>query len=323
MVYMLFDNPADKKKMEFLKAYDETASYELVFPKEKCNSLKKMLVICSNCINCSSRDDIIICWYDFMGIICWWLCKFFHKNRNIVVLNILLKNKKSLRNRVVRFLYKYALKSSELKATVTSKEYGDSINKLLGINKKYVLLYDIYHEEYEVGYVGQIQEQSVFCGGRNGRDWGFLLELAKEMKDIQFNIVISKEQYELYKDSFEENINVKSEISEEEFLKFMCQSSLVLMPLNTEAPAGLIAMFQGSANGKMIITSDTATTREYFGNERGVLCKKDINDWKMQIQYWIGHLEEANERATKMKLFLERECSKKQYSEMLQKIVSE
>ena len=43
----------------------------------------------------------------------------------------------------------------------------------------------------------------------------------------------------------------------------MCQSSLVVMPLDTEAPAGLIAFFQAAANGRMSITSDTVTTREY------------------------------------------------------------
>ena len=35
MVYFLFDNPADKKNMEFLKEYD-TASFKLLFPKEQC-----------------------------------------------------------------------------------------------------------------------------------------------------------------------------------------------------------------------------------------------------------------------------------------------
>lgn len=65
----------------------------------------------------------------------------------------------------------------------------------------------------------------------------------------------------------------------------MCQPSLVLMPLNTEAPSGLIVIFQAVANCKLIITTDTVTTREYFGNQRGVLCENDLGDWEKQVRY--------------------------------------
>lgn len=322
MVYMLFDNPADKKNMNFLKDYDETASFEMVFPREQCKFIKSMVRACKNCIDDSSKGDTIICWYDFMGIICWWLCKFLNKKRKIVALNILLKNKKSIKNKVARLLYKGALSSGNLKATVTSREYGRSINALLGTRKQFILLHDIYHGGYEIEYDGVVQKNSVFCGGRNGRDWAFLLKLSKEMLDIQFNVVLPQDVYEQYKNLFGENVNVKSEIPEQEFLMFMCQSSLVLMPLDTEAPAGLIAMFQAAANGKMIITSDTVTTREYFSDRRGCLCNKTTDDWKSQIRFWLGHQDEATECARRLTAFLESECSEKKYAEILGQIAN-
>ena len=63
MVYFLFDNPADKKNMEFLKEYD-TASFKLLFPKEQCLSVQSMIKVCNDCIrnSCvckSSRLDEI------------------------------------------------------------------------------------------------------------------------------------------------------------------------------------------------------------------------------------------------------------------------
>lgn len=320
MVYFLFDNPADKKNMEFLKEYD-TASFILVFPKEQCLSVQSMIKVCNDCIRKSSKGDTIICWYDFMGILCWWLCRILHKNRKIVVLNILLKNKKSLKNQIARMLYRSALKSKNLVATVTSKEYGAYVNKLLGIKKQYVLLHDIYHGGYDIDYAGQVLENSVFCGGRNGRDWDFLFKLAKQMPDIQFNIVAPKDVYDEYKDVSADNIEVKTEIPEPEFLRLMCQSVLVLMPLNTEAPAGLIAMFQAAANRKLIITSDTVTTREYFAKERGVLCENNLGEWDKQIRYWIDNEKNATERVEKFLIFLDNECSEKKYAEDLLQIV--
>ena len=74
MVYMLFDNPADKQNMTFLNGY-EAAKIRQVYPQQKCNSVKEMLAVCKDMIKQSAEGDTIICWYDFMAVLCWWLCK--------------------------------------------------------------------------------------------------------------------------------------------------------------------------------------------------------------------------------------------------------
>ena len=134
MVYILFDNPVDRTKMRFLTKYMHTPFKE-IYPEQKCNSIKSMIKECQKCIDNSGDNDTIVCWYDFMGILCWWLCKLKRKKRKIIVLNILLKKKETLKNKVVRRLYRIALHSKNLEATVTSKEYGKWINNILGINK--------------------------------------------------------------------------------------------------------------------------------------------------------------------------------------------
>ena len=49
MVYMLFDNPADKQNMTFLNGY-ETAKIRQIYPPQKCNSTKEMLAACKDMI---------------------------------------------------------------------------------------------------------------------------------------------------------------------------------------------------------------------------------------------------------------------------------
>ena len=71
-IYMLFDNPADKQNMTFLKEY-ETAVIQHVYPEQKCNSTKEMLSGCQEIIKKSADGDTIIFWYDFMAVLCWWL----------------------------------------------------------------------------------------------------------------------------------------------------------------------------------------------------------------------------------------------------------
>lgn len=71
-------------------------------------------------------------------------------------------------------------------------------------------------------------------------------------------------------------MKVLTDVPEKKFLEFMCESELVVMPLDTEALAGLIAFYQATANGKMSITSNTVSTQEYFTDGRGALCDKNI-----------------------------------------------
>ena len=252
-IYMLFDNPADKQNMTFLKEY-ETAVIQHVYPEQKCNSTKEMLSVCKEIIKKSADGDTIIFWYDFMAVLCWWLCKVQSKRRKIITVNILLKDKNTTKNKLAKFLYKPALKLKDVQATVTSRKYGEHLNEMLGLHKKYVLLYDIYHGGYSFDYKGDMNPNTVFCSGRNGRNWDFLIEIAEVMPEVTFNCVIPKDKWEQHKDSFSSNMVVKSDIPEKEFLEFMCQSQLVVMPLDTEAPAGLIAFYQATANGKMSIT---------------------------------------------------------------------
>lgn len=322
MIYMLFDNPADKQNMTFLNGY-ETATIQQVYPDQKCNSSKEMLSACKEIIKKSSDGDTIICWYDFMAVLCWWLCKVQLKKRKIIALNILLKDKDTAKNKLAKFLYKPMLKSKDVQATVTSRKYGEHLNGMLGIQMKYTLLHDTYHGGYCIDYEGAVIPNTVFCGGRNGRDWDFLIKIAQTMPEVTFNCVMPKDKFEQYKENFGKNMVVKSNIPEREFLEFMCRSQLVVMPLDTEAPAGLIAFYQAAANGKMSITSDTVTTQEYFANGRGALCGKDVEDWKNKIQYYLQHTNEADACAAKFKNFLESECSEEKYVKILWEMLAE
>ena len=97
----------------------------------------------------------------------------------------------------------------------------------------------------------------------------------------------------------------------------MCQSQLVVMPLDTEAPAGLIAIYQTAANGKMSITSDTVTTQEYFEEGRGALCERKVDNWKDKIQYYLQHPADADACVMKFKNYLESECSEEKYAKII------
>lgn len=169
----------------------------------------------------------------------------------------------------------------------------------------------------------KVQPNSVFCGGRNGRNWELLTEIAEKMPDTIFNFAMPQQCFEECKVRFGKNINARFDIPESEFAKLMLESELMVMPLNTEAPAGLIVLFHAAGNGKLLITSNTVTTREYFGENGGVLCGNSVDEWVEQIKYWQVHPDKAAENAKRCRAFLENECSERNYAETLMRVIQE
>jgi glycosyltransferase involved in cell wall biosynthesis len=233
----------------------------------------------------------------------------------------MLKKKKTFKNRLVSILYKKALSSNKCLASVTSTAYGHSLNKELGIEHNYFLIRDVFYESYKQHNDFVVNKSTVFCGGHNGRDWRFILEIAKSMPDVQFNLVMPKKVYDKYKLSITENINVSYNISYKDFLDAICHSSLVCLPLDTEAPAGLIVMFQAAANKKFVITTDTVTTQEYITENRGLRLKNNLNEWVESIRYFLNNKIIANEYADNLYFFLKHECSEERFVSEVEKMI--
>ena len=266
-----------------------------------------------NVLKMSRRDDTIICWYDFQAVMFWCLCRLCFKRRYIICINVLLKDKPSFRNKLVSCLYKAALTSKNFKASVTSKQYGEWLNRKLSTNVKFTLIHDVYHDSYEYGREVSVNPKSVFCGGNNGRDWNFIIEVAHTMPDVKFNIVMPYNVYLNYSSKFSDNMNVRYDIPYDEFMKELCSSAIVCLPLDTQAPAGLIVMFQAAANMKAIITTRTVTTVEYINEERGVVIENNLSEWKDAIIQCLNNNSESMRKAQNMKDFLVTKCNENEF----------
>ena len=92
------------------------------------------------------------------------------------------------------------------------------------------------------------------------------------------------------------------------------------MPLDTQAPAGLIAIFQAASYKKCVVTTDTVTTREYVDSEKGFLCS-NIDSWVNNIDYLIKNPKEMNSKAESLNKYLNQVCSTEKYANILYEIV--
>lgn len=321
MIYLLFDNPSDKNAVSFISDKLQERVIEVYSPKSNC-LIVGWIKGCLKMLRLSHRNDTIVCWYDFQALLCYWLSILLFKRRKIVCINILLKDKDSLRNKVVSWLYRKALNSKRVVASVTSTEYGTHLKERLGINKKLFLLHDVFHESYLYKRKFHVIPNSVFCGGRNGRDWKFMIEVAKVMPHVQFHLVMPKIIYEEFQNELPDNVIAKYNLSMEDFMKEMCSCEIVALPLDTEAPAGLIVLFQAAANMKYIITTDTMTTREYLSDGKGCLLLNDVDVWKKAINEKLGNVKSNFIASEKLLIFLESECSERKFVESVESMIN-
>lgn len=321
MVYLLFDNPGDKENVSFISQLIHGEVNEIYSPKSK-RLIVGWLKGCKYALEVSHSYDTIVCWYDFQAILCYWLCRFTFKRRKIVCVNLLLKDKDSVKNKIVAWLYKKALKSKYFVASVTSVEYGIHLKERLGINKELFLLHDVFHEDYQTNASLDVCPNTVFCGGRNGRDWKFMIDVAKVMPYVQFHLVMPKVTYDEYQYELPSNVVARYNISMEDFMKEMCSCEIVALPLDTEAPAGLIVLFQAAANMKYIITTDTMTTREYLSDGRGCLLPNDVDVWKKVINEKLGNAKSNIIASEKLLDFLASECSERKFVEGVESMIN-
>lgn len=271
----------------------------------------------------SRKDDLIICVYDFQAVLCYIYLLLTLRRRKILAINVLLKDKNTLRNKLARWLYTLAFKSRNFVATVTSEEYGKWLRQVCGVNCDFPLLKDVCYESYKS--IGDYQSEYagrpyVFCGGRNGRDWNFMLEVAKRTPDVSYKLVMPRCYFERLGE-LPANVECQCDIDSDSFSRIMADASVIAMPLDTFAPAGLIVIFQSACLNKPIIVTSTMVTRAYLSDGRGFTLENDADVWVDTIRRLMANPNEARLAAGRLRNFVCEECSEKEYVSRIRQII--
>ncbi|MBR3079674.1 MAG: hypothetical protein IKH01_07655 [Prevotella sp.] len=262
----------------------------------------------------SSNGDVIVTWYDFQGILCFLVSKLLFRKREFVIINLLLKDKSTMKNRLVSWLYKITLTAKNVRASVTSEAYGRMLNQKLGNHLTFPVVRDVYFDSYSVSTDTAVRTcHYVFCGGSNARDWDFMFSVTRNMPDVMFHFVMRRDDYQRYKDIKALNVVIKVEIPEDEFIREVAGCSLCALPLQTNAPAGLIVLFMAGMQDKVVLITKTLTSAEYITNERGEPLENHVDSWCDSIRHYLDNPDIANKKGKRLHQFIENECSPKSF----------
>jgi len=210
-IILLHDRAADLHFL-VLGLEDKGFNVELINNKSNKSDFPHWLGGCLTALYKSKKSDVIICWYDFQAILCWLFSIILFRPRKIIALNILLKDKTTLKNKLISILYRKALNSIDLKATVTSKELPDILNRKLNSDIQFRLLHDVYNidKKQEISFFDK--GQTVFVGGLNGRDWDTAFKVAEKMQNVNFTFVCSSIIYNKFKQRNISNLDLHHSI---------------------------------------------------------------------------------------------------------------
>lgn len=267
----------------------------------------------------SRRGDVVICWYDFQALILFFLSAVTFGRRHVVALNILLKEKDGFRNRLVKKLYARAFRSPFFRCTITSEEYGDWLSSQFRMCHKPVLLHDLYWDDDD--WHQDSEDDYVFCGGNNGRDWKFVFDLAAMLPDVPFRIIAPVAVCNEFGGGNLPNVTLESNVAYGEFIRVLSRSVMTLLPLDTEAPAGLMVLFQSGANARFVLATSTRTSREYVREGFGEVLPPDVTLWAERIRFWLSHPEQRRECGLRLKTFISSECTKSYFVRTIDSIV--
>ena len=150
MNYILYDYPQNGCEKSFIV---ERIKYDLqeVYSPAYNKKIFRWILGVIDVIRKSSKNDIIVCWFDFQAILCFLVCKLFFCKRKIVCINLMLKDKQTKLNKIIAWCYKKAVQSHHFVASVTSVAYGNYLKERLDSRKNFFLLHDVYHDNYQNG----------------------------------------------------------------------------------------------------------------------------------------------------------------------------
>jgi glycosyltransferase involved in cell wall biosynthesis len=265
----------------------------------------------------TKSGDCIVCWFDLQGVILFFLSKLTFRKRKIIAQNIMLKLNNSFKGKLYKKGYQIALASKDFHGTVSSRYYGDYLQKELNLKEKLHLVHDPYLDLYDKNYAsysGPFEKKyDVFMGGTSSRDWNFAFRLAKELKDVSFCFILKNEQLDQLAVDVTQypNVTLKNNVKLDEFNRDIYLSKIVMCPVTTEAPAGLIVMYTAASCNVPFMTNTNTTYMEYINDERGEILSPNIELWKERINLLLSDEKERTQKGRALHEWLLENCSLK------------
>lgn len=248
----------------------------------------KYIQLAYRAIRYSKENDILICWNFTTSIAVGYLCKILNKRRIIIALNIIAHPRKGIIEKVRNLIFQSVMAMPSFHITVNSELYIEEYSSRFKVVKEkfHVLNDPIQSYGNILNYTST--KSFVFVGGEAQRDWETLFKASEYLPAISFVGIARKKNFN-HTLHIPSNVRLFFDTDNKTFYDYMEHSSIVVIPLKSQLPSGLIVLLRAAMMQKPIIATNTPSIRNYINDEvNGLLIEQenpmDLAE-KIQILY--------------------------------------
>ena len=235
------------------------------------NKIKRLyytLLTVKECIKKSSITDTYILWY--RGHVAFFniYCRFLRKNTNLISFIWPVPPKKRWFSSFVQW---YILSNPRHIAVINDKRAFKLYQKAFSLSHTDNFYYfpDLYDTKlpFEKNNRAPHTSNYFFTGGMNNRDFGIVLQLARQNPQHRFVLVTLKEKWQFESNEIPANVQVFFNTSLSQYYGLMSKAKAVLLPLLDTRVAGLINIARSIQAGVICVCSRTPATEIYYDQQ--------------------------------------------------------
>jgi hypothetical protein len=207
----------------------------------------------------------------------------------VLALNAIIREKGVAYTWARARLYHLASGSGSLRLTVNSRENALHYRQLFGFAERQIFVVnDPWTPHYPRKDHSDAETNCVFSGGEAGRDWDTFFTVARYHPGIKFIGVAMRKDWS-YGPEVPSNVEMHFDIPESSFYEYVEKARLVLLPLRGSATSGLIVLMRSVLLGRLVLTTRTPATENYYPLNRSdlLVAPSDTQTFSALVdRYW-------------------------------------
>ncbi len=271
----------------------------------------KYLIQATRAFRQSKKGDILITWIFTPAIGVGFINRLFNRKRKILALNLIAHSSAGFLSKIRASIFHYAMNQPDFHTTINDADYifinADRFHVPVS---NFHILHDPLENKLDINKLEIKDKGYIFCGGEAQRDWKLYLDIATLLPEIKF-IGIARKKFFSPQWTIPENVEMHYDVDYQIFSRYMAEASIILLPLKSTLPCGLLVIVDASVLKKPVIATATPSTRNYISeNKTGYLVQLgDTQNFLDKITYLSEHPEEKQRLGNNLHQHIESEYS--------------
>lgn len=234
----------------------------------------------------SHKGEYVLCWNTTSGNLVNAAATLLHLDRRIVCMNWLTPEPADIKSSLRRL----CAANPQVKILVNHRDAARQYRERFeAANQKVKASFywfpDVYDDQVTFKTPSRTLNENgrfqCFTGGMNNRDWKMIVEIAKQVPEVDFACVCLREDWNSKVDiETPSNIRLYENLSLDEYYRIMGQSSLLLLPLVENRASGIINIIRCVQEGHLCCVTRYSFTEQYFSDSASpYLMDHDKDTW--------------------------------------------